>query len=56
MTATPSFWIRAKWAVFGKPVTHEEHRAATASDRARTGAVDQRVTAQQAMRNPGAWL
>lgn len=28
MTEKPSTWTRLKWAIMGKPVTYEEHRAA----------------------------
>lgn len=31
MTEKPGLWTRLKWAVFGKPVSYEEHRAAQAS-------------------------
>lgn len=31
MTEKPSTWTRIKWAIVGKPVTYEEHRAAQAS-------------------------
>ncbi|MGU3646977.1 hypothetical protein ACLBXX_18620 [Microbacterium sp. C23T] len=27
----PSRWIRLKWAIFGKPVSHEEYRNAQSS-------------------------
>jgi len=31
MSEKPSRWVRLKWAIFGKPVTHEEDRAARSS-------------------------
>ena len=31
MSEKPSRWMRLKWAVFGKPVTHEEYRSAESS-------------------------
>ena len=31
MSDKPSTWTRIKWAVLGKPVTHEEQRAAQSS-------------------------
>jgi hypothetical protein len=31
MPEEPSRWIRLKWALFGRPVTYEEYRAAQSS-------------------------
>lgn len=31
MTEKPSLWTRVKWAIVGRPLTYEEHRAAQSS-------------------------
>lgn len=31
MTEKPRLWTRLKWAIFGKPVSYEEYRAAQSS-------------------------